>query len=438
MSVDEIKRNKAESARYMCGEITHICKTMPKRPPGSEGEKMAVDYMAAQLSELTDDVKVESFKVTPASFMGWIYITITCVLLAFASYFFAVMVSVVLILIGIGPMLAQFILYTRMLDPLYPEKISHNVTAVKKCSGEVKRRIFFNGHPDAVWEWSTNYRLSGKVFIAQVVTAIVGILYLFAICIARWVDVGGVGADIASGLYLYLGLAALLFVPVWFATYFLSDTKTVVDGANDNLTGCYMGIAILKALKDSGVDFDHTEVGVILTGSEEAGLRGAKAWCEAHKGEYDDAETIIISYDTIRDAKFLQINKRDLNALVKTDKGANELFLKAAENVNVRCGAGLVPFGATDGAAFNQGGFRCASITALDHNLPNYYHTRYDSYDNLSEDALADCFEVSVEALRLWADGVEKPAKEEPETPSLQYAFTSDGASAAESLSDAE
>lgn len=79
------------------------------------------------------------------------------------------------------------------------------------------------------------------------------------------------------------------------------NEKRVVDGANDNLTGCYMGIAILKALKDEGIELENTEVGVILTGSEEAGLRGSKAWCEAHQGEFQDVPTFIVSYDTIHD-----------------------------------------------------------------------------------------------------------------------------------------
>ena len=31
--------NKAQSAKFMCDEIAHICNDMPKRDPGSEGEK---------------------------------------------------------------------------------------------------------------------------------------------------------------------------------------------------------------------------------------------------------------------------------------------------------------------------------------------------------------------------------------------------------------
>ena len=37
---------------------------------------------------------------------------------------------------------------------------------------------------------------------------------------------------------------------------------------------------------------------MILTGSEESGLRGAKAWCKAHKEDYSDVPTYIYSFDT--------------------------------------------------------------------------------------------------------------------------------------------
>ena len=35
----------------------------------------------------------------------------------------------------------QFGLYKKFIDRFFPEKTGHNVTAVKSCKGEVKRRI---------------------------------------------------------------------------------------------------------------------------------------------------------------------------------------------------------------------------------------------------------------------------------------------------------
>ena len=46
-----------------------------------------------------------------------------------------------------------------------------------------------------------------------------------------------------------------------------------------------MGITLLREMEQHGINLENTEVGVILTGSEEAGLRGAKAWTAAHQDE---------------------------------------------------------------------------------------------------------------------------------------------------------
>ena len=71
--------NKAKSAQYMADEIAHICKNIPKRGPGDEGEKIACEYMADVLKNDCgcERADVESFKENPHSFLGWIYFTIT-------------------------------------------------------------------------------------------------------------------------------------------------------------------------------------------------------------------------------------------------------------------------------------------------------------------------------------------------------------------------
>ena len=188
------------------------------------------------------------------------------------------------------------------------------------------------------------------------------------------------------------------------------NERKIVDGANDNLTGCYMGISILKALKDEGIELENTELGVILSGSEEAGLRGAMAWCKDHKGEFDDVPTFIYAYDTIHDPKQLMVNYRDLNGTVKADKDASDLFMEAAEEIGVPCKKGMVPpmGGSTDSAAFAKSGFRAAGITGLNHKLENYYHTRRDTYDNMDEEGLANCFAASVKVLEKFDNGAKQ------------------------------
>ena len=297
------------------------------------------------------------------------------------------------------------------MDRFFPEKTGHNVTAIKHCTGEVKRRIFFNGHPDAAWEWPVNYKLGGVGFEGHAIICGVGAVYYIVLSI-MYVVQNGIGfamIDKSSPLFKF-ALIGLIFVPFLIGLYWMWNEKRVVDGANDNLSGCYMGIAVMKALQDAGITFENTEIGVVLTGSEEAGLRGSKAWCEAHKGEYQDVPTFFFSYDTIHDPKYLMTNYRDLNGTVKADKDVSDLFMEAAQELNVHCIKGWVPplGGATDNAAFAQAGFRSTGITGLNHKLEDYYHTRRDTYDNMNLEGLADCFAVSVKALEMFDNGAKQ------------------------------
>lgn len=413
MNLQSVIDKKKEAAEYMVSEITHICKDFEKRDPGSKGEQQACEYMADVLKNECgcERADVESFKENPGSFFGWIYFTITFVLAAVAISFFYPLVSIILIVVGLLIVFMQFGLYKKFIDRFFPEKTGHNVTAVKSCKGEVKRRIFFNGHPDAAWEWPVNYKLGGVGFEGHAIICGIGAVYYLVISIMLVAKNGleyvSFDADETLGL---LRLIGLVFVPFLIGLYWMWNENRIVDGANDNLSGCYMGIAILKALKEEDIEFENTEVGVILTGSEEAGLRGAKAWCAAHKGEFDDVPTFIFSYDTIHDPKYLMTNYRDLNGTVKADKDVSDLFMEAAKELDISCKKGWVPplGGATDSAAFAQAGFRATGVTGLNHKLEDYYHTRRDTYDNMNEQGLADCFAISVKALEMFDNGAKQ------------------------------
>ena len=407
MKLDKLIDAKKEAADFIVEDITKICKTMPKRDPGSEGELLVSEYFKELCLEEygCDEARVEEFREHPASFFGWIWITFTLTILAAILCFFNVKVlaavSAVLTVIGWLICILQFGMYKPLVDRLFPEKTGHNMWAVKKPKGETKARVFFCGHSDAVWEWPVNYALGGVCFELHLVISAVGTLYYLAVAILQL-------AGAAAFLTHTMALWGILFLPFELGMFFMwtwwdphKDKRNIVDGANDNLSGCYIGLAILKELKKQGIELEHTEVGVIAVGSEEAGLRGSKAWCKAHKDDFKDVPTYVYSYDTIFDPKFLLANYRDLNATVKMDKALGDLFMQSAEETGVHCARGVVPplGGATDGAAFAQAGMRAFSITGLNHKLENYYHTRRDTYDNMNKQGLADCYAASCKVL---------------------------------------
>ena len=336
------------------------------------------------------DVKIERFSEHPASFYSYFFFSATFDCLCAAFFFLQPWLSMLFGLIAYAIFISHFVLYKKPLDPLFPERESINVTAVRPCSGEVKRRIFLNGHTDAAWEFPLNYLFGGIVFEIPGAAAVFGVLYyiMLSVCV-----ICGAGA-----WTLTAGLCGLVFVPFFVLVAFTYNPKRIVDGANDNLSGCYMGISVLREMERLGVTLEQTEVGVILTGSEEAGLRGAKAWVKAHSDEYKDVPTYIVSYDTIHDPQQLMVNLRDLNGTVKSDPELGKMFLDAAEKAGVPCKKGVVPLlgGSTDSAAFTQGGFRSIGITGLSHKLEDYYHTRKDTWDNVEPEGLENCYKATI------------------------------------------
>ena len=405
MDLSKIIEAKSKAAQYMIDEITYICNTFEKRDPGSKGEQQACEYAVEKMKELgCDRAFVDEFKENPGSFFGWIYFTITCCFLAFASYFFMPVLSIVFIVIGLAICFIQFGLYKKLVDKFFKEKTGHSATGFKKPKGEIKRRIIFVGHVDAVWEWPFKEKFTYLGFDIHMMLCFLGAFYLLAIAILKLAGV------LEGDLAFKLGLVTIAFVPFWFGLYFMWNKKRIVDGANDNLSGCYIGMGILKMLQEQNIELENTEIGVIFSGSEEAGLRGAMAWCEAHKDEMNDVPTFVYSYDTIAQPEELMVNYRDLNGTVKVDKDVSDLFMEACEELNIPCKKGMVPplGGATDSAAFAQAGMRATGITALSHALPDFYHTRRDTPDALNKDCLEKCFAASVKVLEKFDNGAKQ------------------------------
>lgn len=383
-----------QGVSYMLREITHICRNMESRSPGSAGEREAAEYMADILRrECGCHVRMETFRVRPAAFYGYFRVSMVLDALCAACFFLTPWLS---ILFGCGALLLfllQFGLYRQIIDPLFPERESVNVTAVRPCRDACRQRVFLNGHVDAAWEFPLNYRFGGVVFEVPGVMALLGVLFYLLLSVCALRGAGG-WVRTAAGW-------GLLFLPFFLLVGCTYDPRRIVDGANDDLSGCFLSIALVHEMERLGVELAHTELGVILTGSEEAGLRGAKAWCKAHANEYLDVPTYILSFDTIHDPRCLMVNVRDLNGTVRADPQLCDAFLRAAKEAGVPCRRGWVPpfGGATDSAAFTQGGFRSVGITGLNHRLEDYYHTRRDTDENLNAVGLENCYRAAVALL---------------------------------------
>lgn len=401
-SVENYPSALREMTNFSVRGIKKICKDVGPRPAGSEQEHEAQKLMAAELDGACDKVEIEPFDVHPGAFLGWILTDGIMMIAAIVLFFFG-MSAIALALCALSLIFAivEFLLYKKLLDPFFPKKTSHNVVAVRKPKGEVKRRIIFSGHADSANEWRFTYYGGSKLLVPIIGLSFVGIL--LGLVLGIWAVAAGHAFSAAdSGALNVMRYVFLAWIPILFTALFFENKKRPVMGANDDLTGCFISMAVVKYMQQHDIRFENTEVWVVLTGSEEAGLRGAKAFCKAHKNELSDVETVFVGLDTIRDYDFAAVYSRDLTGTVKNDSGACALVKEAAKQTGLDLPYKSVFFGATDAAAVTQAGMKAVSVAAMDPAPAKYYHTRLDTADNLDIKTVEAVLGVALETAFLF------------------------------------
>jgi acetylornithine deacetylase/succinyl-diaminopimelate desuccinylase-like protein len=399
MNFLETKKSTAECTEFAVNGITNICNSFGPRPCGSDSEKYAQEQMMKELEPFCDSVTRETFKVNPKAFMSFVPHAGACLMGAtainIATAFgkgskLKALGSAALMGGALSGIVGEFLLYKKMYDPLFKEETSGNVIAVRKAKGETKRRIIISGHSDSAPEWTYTYKFGSHGVLAVAGYAVAGLGYTAATTAAL----------LAGKKVKKMALGQLAFLPAYAGLFKFVDHNNYVDGANDDLSGCYVSSAVMKYLSDNDVRFENTEVIAIMTGGEECGLRGSKAYFEAHPElKNDGVETIFIGLDNIRDGDFMMIYEKDMTGTVQNDKKVCELLknagLKHGEDIPV----GAIPLGSTDAAAASQAGIKAASLVAMDPAPARYYHTRLDTADILIPEVIDKVLNIVLQAV---------------------------------------
>lgn len=410
---------KEETKAFMKDGIRYICENFKKRSPGSESERNAQAYFKTELEKYADEVIMEDFKLHPHAFMGFIIIAVTLCLASIAMYwlfpsiiypgsgkaeFVLAVIPPVLMLFSILMFLFEFLFYGKFVDFLFPKRVSRNVFATRKPTGEVKRRIIFSGHADAANEWTYSLHGQLKTLAPVMGGSIIGMFFVFIVTLARLLSSISLGfvPEIETGLWRPLGIVMLVFVPFLVAMYFFINWRVVVDGANDNLSACYIAMGVLKEMADNDFRFKNTEVCCLITGSEEAGLRGALAFAKAHKDELKKTETVAITLDTMREIEQLQIYTKGCTGTVRDSEAVGDLLFEAGKANGIEMKrAGIYP-GAVDAEGFSKHGIRACGFCGVNHDPKTYYHTREDTWTNIDENCINLSLDICLEAARLY------------------------------------
>lgn len=398
---------------YAVKGITKVCRRIGPRKPGSPEEYRAQQWFQKDMKNYCEETRIEEFTLHRQGFMGFIPFTVACgIASVFVNWFASPIAAIILCICAFVPLVFEFLMYKEFDDFLFPKQTSHNMIAVRKPKGEVKQRIVMVGHSDSQFEWTLNYLIGGlqaKLFVE--IPAVVGLIVqtVFAlVCIIAGKGGAAVNIQSARWFFILFFVISCVFIPFEFAFLFFQSWTKSVPGASDNLSGCYVGMAVVKALDEAKVRFENTEVVVICSGSEEAGLRGSKAYAKAHEKELKEIPTCVVALDTFRDLETMAVYHRDLSGTLQHHDGTKVLVHDACANCGFDVKYESIYIGGSDAASFTQRGIPATGFAAMDPAPPRYYHTRLDTPENLRPEAIKAGIEIMIEACCMFdKDGID-------------------------------
>jgi hypothetical protein len=387
---------------YVLETTRHVIESFGPRPPGSEGERRAQEFVRDQLLTSVDGlVQVESFPVAQKAFFALPPLTSLLLLAAVAAHWIAPWPALAASSMAVLLILFELILYRQFLDPFFPKSISTNVVGVQPPSGKVSRRLVLNAHTDAAYEWRWHHRFPRAFpLLLYYGLASLAVVVVIDVLMAILALVAPGGAEGKGVVWLALGAVQLLCVPGGLAGLGFTTFHHVSPGANDDLSGVFLVTGLAGYLRRSGTRLENTELVFLITGSEEAGLRGAKAFTRRHRGQWQDVPTIVITLDTIRDLAHLHVYEHDRNGTVRHDPAVCELLREAGRQCGLELGSASVFLGSTDATAFTLAGIRSAALCAMDPRPAHYYHNRRDNWDDMGPECIRKTSEVILEAVR--------------------------------------
>lgn len=392
--------------------VSTVCKEIGPRMPCSTAEARAAELIKAEMQKTCDDVAIEPFTCAPGGLLGWIRIDIVLVAISFIFYLATPHVlpgtagialygaCIALVLAAWVITWKQFFSYEEFIDRFFKKASSQNVVGRIMPASDITRVIAFSGHHDSAPRYNL-LEYAGGVGYGVVILWGFGILGLWTATLLVAALQSIMGADIGetnefSAWLMVIGSPALLIL--WFFKT-SSARGNVVPGAVDNLSAVSIVIAIGKYVRaHPEIVPENTEIRLLSFGCEEAGLRGAYRYVEAHRDELKNENFQLVNMDGLQSPKSFMIFSFEPTTRTPHDPRVTRNLIDAAKGAGVEVHtfgnhlqdkiAGFFS-GGTDAAAFSKEKIPACSFGAMDVlKYVNNYHTSRDSPDRIEPGTL--------------------------------------------------
>ncbi|NVM17242.1 MAG: M28 family peptidase [Candidatus Lokiarchaeota archaeon] len=403
---------------YMLYFIDTICKKFGPRYSCSQAEKNANIWIKKELDEFCDETFIDEFETRPALYPQG-FIKVAGILGGISPLFMPLIfpfpiISLILVILGITVLYSELFLMKEWIGFLFKVKKSSNVFGIIKPTEEVKFRIIFEGHTDSAKEMNiANFKSR-----ARQIVGITGLYFLFhTIILSLWKViyqlVSGASIVLANWGFVSITIIDLIyFIPliIIYPFFFLLLKgflgKTVVLGANDNLSASAVAVAIGKHLSENKPK--NVEVWIGSQGSEEVGDKGAKAFVEKYgeMGILDKSYTVVL--ECTGAAEDMCLIEKDMHR-AEYNSEINNILLQAHTEVkrknpdllNIRTGS--LKIGSCDACRYIHKGFKAAALMGMVHikNRAVNWHSVNDAPENISKKVLSDFLDVSLKFVEI-------------------------------------
>ena len=340
------------------------------RRPTSAGERLAARLAVARLRELGVEAATEPFRGYATFSLPFAALLGAAISPSLIPPSRRALRSLLALASGAG-LISEASLTRTPLTAALSRRPSQNVVATIPPSGEVKRTLCLVAHLDT--------SRSGLIFHPRLVRYLGSWIAASSIGVAAAAllepAIGGSGSGRRLLGGLRIGLAGSLALLVE------RELRGVdVPGANDNASGC--GVIASLAAEAAREPLPSTRLVVLMSGCEEAGTLGARAFLEAH----DTAGWLFLNFDNVGgDGTLRYLRREGVIAHWKADASLVAVAARvAAGRPELRMDAEDDPAGLTyDASPVHAAGGRALTLSIQDGAIPNL-HWPTDTAANVS------------------------------------------------------
>ena len=410
-------------SKYAYDFIKTICEEIGPRYSCSKEEREANEWIYSELKSFSDEANIEEFtthpKIYPQGILKTLFIFGLIAFLFIPLPFPYSIFSSVAVFLGVMVYVLELMLIVGILKPFFKKGISTNVYGRIRPKSEIKCRVILDGHTDSAIEMKTA-AMGTKKPVITLVAFIISIIYLVYTFIFPIIKIS-IQATSPTDYILYklsiiewTSLDWYYYIPnvfsiiIYIIVFLGFMGNTVVMGANDNLSGTAVAIAIGRYFSKNKLN--NVELIIVSTGSEEVGERGAKNLVKRHPELFEDSlslvfecigageEILIIKYD------FMHLTKYSNSVITRLEK-AHKLYSKNNPNtLPIRTGNLLL--GSSNANIYRKAGYDATFIINLDETRkkPANWHSCEDTLENIDQSVLREMIGLSIAFVNLIDD----------------------------------